>query len=367
MQKFNCDQPKSKGGINYLDLVELAKQTGIAVPPKILKRDLCRLINDESAAIFYAPSSLHETIKSTKDKGEQSTAQKDVEKLPKLDSLYNVVKVLGAGSFGKVLKAVDKKTGESVALKLLHSLTDSSKREVAILINVSKIYHNSCYVNTLCYKDQFAALYDENGVERRFEVIVTQFVNGVSLDKWIETHQTPSVAQVKKWTRELFNALNICHKHGISHMDVKPANVMIENGTDKLVLIDFGISCNENATNSQVDNCNNQGGGTLVYMSPDYLEKCYLPPGITKDCDESVRQNTDRWAAALTMLDALKNNQYALAILDIGEKLNMDTKPRENGKQFIKELREYVSNHQPSTGDKALDGILTHNLKSGGL
>ena len=363
MENVICDKPKSKGGINYIDLIQLAESKNIVLPEKILKRDLCVLVNDKTAF----KKTLTETVRSKKYQDSQIDFKSQSEDLPYLSSLYKIEQVLGEGSFGKVLRATDKKTGEEVALKLLHSLTDSSKREVAILINVSKIYRNGCSKNILCYKDQFAALYDEKDVKRRFEVIVTQFIAGKSLDKKIEEEGPFTVSVVSKWAQQLFAAIKLCHSYGISHMDIKPANLMIRNDNSDLVIIDFGISCNENSSSSQVENCKNAGGGTLVYMSPDYINSCYLSNKKAKYCDRDIREKTDTYAAALSMLDALTNNKYVTNIVKLAEKNSSFENNIEKSNIYVKQLIDYIEKSLPSTGARELDTILTYNLNQGYL
>ncbi len=371
MQSVNCDAPKSKGGINHVDLIKLAKSMNIAVPPKILKRDLCTLINKKDVVAFPSKESKSwQTVKSTKSADAPAQPDKH-ENLQPLTNFYDIKEELGAGSFGLVLRAIDKTSGEEVALKLLHSLTDSSKREVAILVNASKIYNGACSKNIICYKDQFAALYKQNGNERRFEVIVTDFIKGKTLEKWIGEKGAPSKTTLKKWARQLFGALDLCHSHDISHLDVKPSNIMIRDKSNDLVLIDFGISCVETSTTHQPDHCKNQGGGTIVYMSPNYLKECFFPKLLNKDCTEEVRQKTDNWAAALSLLDSATEFKYLSEIDKIGTKYKIfdgtDNDRFENQDDFIKEIRTFVKKNPPQTGDKALNERLQYNLDNGGL
>lgn len=363
VKKLQCDLPKSKGGINYVDLLALAKERNLAIPKRILKRDLCALVNNETAVSFQTleyPTTLNTAMTVVNDAITDVKLNSD--SLTDLNDLYDIQYMIGSGSFGSVWSAVDKISGERVALKLLHSLNDSSKREVAILVNLSKIHQGSCSSNIICYRDQFAANFEIDGQTRPYEIIVTDFVNGVSLDNWLASNGIPSIVILKKWTRQLLAALDLCHANGISHLDVKPSNVMIRNITNDLVLIDFGISCNDASSNQKVDSCKRvSGAGTYVYMSPDYLEHCLK----NTTCSEAVRHNTDYWAAALTMFNAAHLHKYEFIFSAKVDEFFMSEVTESGVDKYIKWLEKYITDNPPETGDSKLDAILRENLDKG--
>lgn len=74
---------------------------------------------------------------------------------------------------------------------------------------------------------------------RTLHCFVMDKVEGVNLEKWIETSGRISQKLALKWLKQLIDILNYLHKEGFFHRDIKPSNIMCQpNG--QLVLIDFG-------------------------------------------------------------------------------------------------------------------------------
>lgn len=308
-----CDAPKSKGGVNFLDLKKLATEYGIEIPKNITKRALCKLINekiDQSMANTSATS-----LKKTTTK---TTTTINLTPPPQLKSLYKLEKKLGEGSFGEVWKATELSTGHIHALKLLKEIDDSTSREVTTLIEMGSA-KNKCNKNVLCYVRQFEAFYKS----RVYQIIVTDMIQGISLEEWrknwYEQNQNPPPpATVRKIARGIFIALSFAHSYRVYHLDIKPANIMITDKNDAVV-IDFGLSCTklpQHLKISQENNCKEiSGSGTLLYMSPEYLQFCRIS-NKPKDCKETTLAGTDVWAAGLSILELLHSHNpvYAISI-----------------------------------------------------
>jgi serine/threonine protein kinase len=296
-----CDLTKAQGGINFLDLKDLARRHGIEFPSGITKRALCAIVNEQL------------------DARTSSTSRAPNLNLPKLTDLYEMKHALGAGSFGQVWEAVEKSTGQTYALKLLKEIGELTKREVATLMQLSlAAKHASCHENLVCYHAQFAALHAfKKERPRKYEIIVMQFVQGPTLfdwrNEWYETHSTPpSVKFVKHVAVGILRALEFMHANGIAHLDIKPENIIVGKGDDPVV-IDFGISCSitrrRNTAGAHVDENANanacgatDGWGTSIYLSPQYFENCYLD---RQRCTAETRFKTDIWAFGLSILSVL--------------------------------------------------------------
>jgi hypothetical protein len=67
--------------------------------------------------------------------------------------------------------------------------------------------------------------------------------------------------------REIGSALAFAHSHGVIHRDVKPENIVLEHGTGRALLADFGIACIREEMASSVD----ATVGTPAYMSPEQV------------------------------------------------------------------------------------------------
>jgi len=290
-----CDKSKSKGGINLLDLKDLAHRRNILFPAKISKRALCKLVNEglrERQVSTGAPNLY----------------------LPVLTDLYDMQQRLGHGTFGEVWKAIEKRSGNAHTLKLLFNINDSEiKREVASLIELSHAGANGgCDENIVCYHSQFVAMHAlGNEKPRKYQIVATEFIEGDTLTRWrkdwyAKNAQPPPVAFMRRVSKGLLNALSIAHALGIAHLDIKPANIIISK--THLVVIDFGISCTESRNLVRRDpsnKCGNTDGwGTDDYMSPQYVDECYAK---NKACKSETRFGTDVWAAGLCLLSLAHN------------------------------------------------------------
>ena len=71
--------------------------------------------------------------------------------------------------------------------------------------------------------------------------LVTEYVDGRSLEQWVQQHGVLSVAQACSAIRQVCSGLQHAHHHGMIHRDIKPQNLMqAKNG--KIKILDFGLA-----------------------------------------------------------------------------------------------------------------------------
>ncbi len=188
---------------------------------------------------------------------------------------YKRTEILGQGAYGKVYKGQDLRTGQIVALKKAlasseeEGIPPTSLREISILKSISEcefIVKLLDVVNTKT-KSGKGILY-----------IVFQFLDFDLKAFMISTRGKGNglIGKIcKEFCFQLLIGIRFCHQKGIMHRDLKPQNLLIENGV-KLKIADFGLSRNFNIpigkfTHEVV---------TLWYRSPEILlgAKCYSTP-----------------------------------------------------------------------------------------
>ncbi|RIB11318.1 kinase-like domain-containing protein [Gigaspora rosea] len=155
---------------------------------------------------------------------------------------YEIVESLGKGSFGQVLKCLDHKTGEYVAVKIIRN----KKRfhcqalvEVKILECLNRWDPDDSH-NIVHMDDHF---YFRNHLCIVFELL------SMNLYEFIKRHdfQGFSLGLIKRFCVQLLNSLSLLQKHNIVHCDLKPENVLLKHPTKSSIkVIDFGSSCFEN-------------------------------------------------------------------------------------------------------------------------
>ena len=100
-------------------------------------------------------------------------------------------------------------------------------------------------------------------VEPLGECIVTEWIDGVTLDRWLEQHGDS--ASRRRIAAQLLQAVSHIHDMGIAHRDLKPENVMVTHNGESVKIIDFGLADTDDHTTLK------QPGGTQGYMSPEQL------------------------------------------------------------------------------------------------
>ncbi|MET7292174.1 serine/threonine-protein kinase [Streptomyces griseoloalbus] len=145
---------------------------------------------------------------------------------------------LGRGGMGVVWRATDQLLGRGVAVKELpfdetlsaaeaRRQRDRTLREARALAQLS---HPHIIVVHDVVEDE----------ERPY--IVLELIEGPSLADRIAEQGPVDAAEAARIGIDLLGALRAAHTAGVLHRDLKPANVLLENGTDRVVLTDFGIA-----------------------------------------------------------------------------------------------------------------------------
>ncbi len=176
---------------------------------------------------------------------------------------YEVLQKVGEGGMATVYRGRHTTLGREVAIKVLHPHLSASERNRIRFAREARAIEHLDHEHVL-------RIYDYSGTDARDCYIVTEFVDGVTLQLLIAQHDRLPGEVVTLIALELADALGYAHDLSIIHRDLKPENVMVRrDGVVKLM--DFGIArfldeVNLTVTGALV--------GTAAYMSPEQaLEK----------------------------------------------------------------------------------------------
>ncbi|XP_015250815.1 PREDICTED: dual specificity tyrosine-phosphorylation-regulated kinase 4-like isoform X1 [Cyprinodon variegatus] len=154
---------------------------------------------------------------------------------------FEVLEVIGKGSFGQVLKCLDHKNNELVAIKMIRNkkrFHHQALVELKILEVIKKKDKDNLH-NVIHMKEHF---YFRNHLCISFELL------GVNLYELIKKNnfQGFSLALIRRFAHALLRCLQMLHREKIIHCDLKPENILLsQRGPGNIKVVDFGSSCYE--------------------------------------------------------------------------------------------------------------------------
>ncbi|CAL8079128.1 unnamed protein product [Calicophoron daubneyi] len=154
---------------------------------------------------------------------------------------YEVLKILGKGSFGQVVKAYDHKVGTYVALKMVRNekrFTHQAAEEIRILEQLRQQDKD----NTRNVVHMLESFTFRNHVCMTFELLSMNLYELIKRSKF----QGFPLQLVRKFAHSILVCLDMLHRNKIIHCDLKPENILLkQQGRSGIKVIDFGSSCFE--------------------------------------------------------------------------------------------------------------------------
>jgi serine/threonine protein kinase len=150
---------------------------------------------------------------------------------------YEVVSVIGKGTFGPIYRAKDAATGKILCLKMVSTPISRHRRVVKRLMQeVEK-------AKTLNHPN-IVAIYDSNIDKSGRPFYVMDLIEPGSLKHIIKQEGFLDVPEVIDIFLDVCEALSYAHEHGILHRDLKPGNILLSGGgtTRRAKVCDFGIA-----------------------------------------------------------------------------------------------------------------------------
>jgi tRNA A-37 threonylcarbamoyl transferase component Bud32 len=150
---------------------------------------------------------------------------------------YTLEQTLGEGGSGVTFRAAHHYLGQWVVIK---TLNETSRRSPQFA-HLEQSFRDEARRLALCNHPNIVRVNDfftEDGVS----YLVMEYVPGQTLDQVIFPDQPLPEALAIHYTRQLGAALQVVHRNGLLHRDVKPENIILRQGTQEVVLIDFGIA-----------------------------------------------------------------------------------------------------------------------------
>lgn len=185
---------------------------------------------------------------------------------------YEILAPIGAGGMGEVYRARDARLDRTVAIKILRtSLSDSE--------HLRQRFEREAHAVSSLSHPHICALYDV-GHHDGMDYLVMEFLEGETLAARIRKGPLPT-NELLRYAIELADALDLAHRQGLVHRDLKPGNIMLTRSGTKL--LDFGLAklipspdVAQSATAPPTATSPLTTRGTIVgtyqYMAPEQLE-----------------------------------------------------------------------------------------------
>jgi serum/glucocorticoid-regulated kinase 2 len=181
---------------------------------------------------------------------------------------FELLKVIGKGSFGKVMQVRKKDTQRIYAMKTIRK---------ALIVSRSEVTH------TLAERTVLAQIDNPFVVPLKFSFqspeklyLVLAFINGGELFHHLQREGRFDLNRSRFYTAELLCALECLHEYNVIYRDLKPENILLDY-TGHIALCDFGLC----KLNMEGDERTNTFCGTPEYLAPELL----LGQGYTKVVD----------------------------------------------------------------------------------
>ncbi|XP_062249297.1 mitogen-activated protein kinase kinase kinase kinase 4 isoform X1 [Platichthys flesus] len=263
--------------------------------------------------------------------------------------IFELVEVVGNGTYGQVYKGRHVKTGQLAAIKVM-DVTEEEEEEIKLEINMLKSY--SHHRNIATYYGAF--IKKEPAGQDHQLWLVMEYCGAGSVTDLVK--KTKGNCLKEDWIayicREVLRGLSHLHSHHVIHRDIKGQNVLLtENAEVKLV--DFGVSAQLDKTIGR----RNTFIGTPYWMAPEVIA-CDENPDATYD------YRSDLWSLGITALEMAEGapplcDMHPMRALFL---IPRNPPPKLKSKKWSKRFLSFVDNclvknhlHRPAT-----DALLRH-------
>ncbi len=247
---------------------------------------------------------------------------------------YQVGELIGRGGMADVFEGVDLRLGRKVAIKLLKSDLASDETFESRFAKEAQASAKMAHPTIVRIYDAGEELStDTNGNQIKTPFIIMEYVNGKLLRDLMHEKKL-SLKEAVDFAKGVLTALEISHKAGIIHRDIKASNIMI-TAEGQVKVMDFGIA---RAISDSSETQAHTAGivGTAQYFSPEQAR------------GEAVDSRTDLYSMGVLLYEMLAgrppfkgDTAVSVAYQHVSEKVSL---PSEHNPEITPELDQVVLN-----------------------
>jgi maternal embryonic leucine zipper kinase len=201
---------------------------------------------------------------------------------------YNVMEKLGFGTYWVVRRAICKKSGQEVAVKI--SKGSTSWRLLKAESEIMKLIQSDSVPKFFEFQQDARA---------NCSYLFMEYIKGTPLDIYVQENGVLSESESRTLISKLISTVQSLHDKGIAHRDIKPQNILVTE--DKEVkLIDFNISKMKKEGSCKSDNENQKF--KWIFFSQISSPMYAAPEILSKDC---YSESVDIWGVGVAFCEML--------------------------------------------------------------
>lgn len=266
------------------------------------------------------------------------------DKKHRLKQRFDVQRKLGQGTYGKVQLAVNRETGQEVAVKTIKKIKIENEQDLIRIRREIQIMSSIQHPHIIHIYEVF-----EN---KDKIVLVMQFASGGELYDYLSEKKVLSDLEARRIFRQIAAAVYYCHKNKICHRDLKLENILLdEKGNAKIA--DFGLSNVFDEKHLLNTYC-----GSPLYASPEIVKGVpYYGPEV--DC----------WSMGVLLYTLVygampfDGSNFKKLVTQISEGDYFEPKKKSNASELIRKLLTVNPNKRATIVDICMDCWVNHGYE----
>lgn len=174
---------------------------------------------------------------------------------------FHLQQEIGCGGMGVVYKAWDESLRRIVAVKFI-------RQDRSLSINARERFIREARAAAAVSHPHIVVVHRIDDIKGT-PYIVMEYVDGISLERFLAKGKRFSALELMQLILQITEGLQAAHDSGIIHRDIKPSNILVESGSGRCKISDFGLA--RIGTESSNESESGVVVGTPAYMSPEQI------------------------------------------------------------------------------------------------